>query len=156
MVRNGGAGGTVVTSEEHAEGHEAMDEEQISDEGITRTFVVDTGHVRVHRSVVKQTMSGEEVTEDTCMRRIDTYGLVSHTNAKTVVWWYFRKYDIKKIKEKYTVNDILKLDHHVLSMISYLDYFVTCSTVVFSRRTSGRCSEGIFESGHHDSSSLHP
>jgi hypothetical protein len=38
MTRNETTGGTVVTSTEHTEGHEVMDLNQISDEGIT------TGH----------------------------------------------------------------------------------------------------------------
>ena len=80
-----------------------------------------TGDVRGHRSAVKQHMSEGKVTEDTLMRRIDTYGLVSPTKARKVVWCFFRKYDIKKIKEKHTVNDILKLDQYVLCMFCYKD-----------------------------------
>ena len=38
MSNNGDTGGVVVTSVEHTEGHETMDEKQISDVGIT------TGH----------------------------------------------------------------------------------------------------------------
>ena len=41
--------------------------------------------------------------------------------GKNVVWCFFRKYDIKKIKEKHTVNDILKLDQYVLCMFCYKD-----------------------------------
>jgi hypothetical protein len=66
-------------------------------------------------------MSSGKVTEDTLMRRIDTDGIVSRTKAKNVVWCYFRKYDIKKIKEKHGDNDILKLDQHVLFMFCYKD-----------------------------------
>jgi hypothetical protein len=89
MTNNGATGRAVVTSTERVEGHEAMDEEQISDEGISSghgTFVAHTGDVRGHRSVVKQHMSTGKVTEDTLMRRIDTYGLVSPTKAKLFVW----------------------------------------------------------------------
>jgi hypothetical protein len=75
---------------------------------------VHTGDVRGHRSVVQQHMSTGKLTEDTLMRRIDTYGLTSTTKAKIVVWCYFRKYDIKKIKEKHVVNDIVKLDQYDL------------------------------------------
>ena len=122
MANNRGAGGAVVTSAERAEGHEAMDEEQISDAGITSghgTFVAHTGDVRGHRSTFKQHMSSGKVTEDTLMRRIDTYGLVSSTKAKNVVWYDIRKYDIKKIKEKHGDNDILKLDQQTLCMFCY-------------------------------------
>ncbi len=62
------------------------------------------------------------------MRRIDTYGLTSSTKAKIVVWWYFRKYEIKKIKEKHVVNDIFKLDQHDLWMLSS-----TCLTKMLYR-----------------------
>ena len=88
---------------------------------VTGLFVVHTGDVRGHRSVVKQHTSGGKVTEDTLMRRIDIYGLVSPTKAKNVVWCFFRKYDIKKIKEKHGGNDILKLDQHALCMLCYKD-----------------------------------
>jgi hypothetical protein len=76
---------------ERVEGHESMDEEQISDEGITTghgTFVAHTGDVRGHRSVTKQHMSTGKVTEDTLMSRIDTYDVVSPTKEKNVVWCY--------------------------------------------------------------------
>jgi hypothetical protein len=124
MSINGGAGRPVVTSAEHTEGHGTMDEEQISDVSITTghgTFVTHTGDVRGHRSAIKQHMSEGKVTEDTLMRRIDTDGLVSPTKARKVVWCFFRKYDIKKIKENHTVNDILKLDQYVLCMFCYKD-----------------------------------
>jgi hypothetical protein len=101
-----------------------MDEEQISDEGITTghgTFVAHTGDVRGHRSGAKHHMSSGKVTEDTLMRRIDTYGLVSPTKAKNVVRCFFRKYGIKKIKEKHADNDMIKLDQHDLCMICYKD-----------------------------------
>ena len=58
-------------------------------------------------------MSTGKVTENILMRRIDVYGLVSPTKAKNVVCCYFRKYDIKKIKEEYGVNTSLELDQHV-------------------------------------------
>ena len=66
-------------------------------------------------------MSVGKVTEDTLMRRIETDGLVSPTKAKNVVWCCFRKYDIKKIKEKHGGNDILKLDQQALCMLCYKD-----------------------------------
>ena len=53
MSRNGNTGGAVVTSTEHTEGHETMDEDSIPDTGTTTgqgTFVEDTGYVRGHRS----------------------------------------------------------------------------------------------------------
>jgi hypothetical protein len=123
MASNRGAGGAVVTSVERAEGHKAMDEEQISDAGITSghgTFVAHTGDVRGHRSTFKQHMSSGKMTEDTLMRRIDTYGLVSSTKAKKRNNWYdIRKYDIKKIKEEHAGNDLLKLDQHALCILCY-------------------------------------
>jgi hypothetical protein len=122
MASNGAAGRAVVTSTERAEGHEAMDEEQISDEGISSghgTFVAHTGDVRGHGSAAKQHMSAGKVTVDTLMRRIDTYGLVFPTKAKNVVWCLFRKYDFQKIKEKHAGNDMLKLDQHALCMLFY-------------------------------------
>jgi hypothetical protein len=64
MASNGAAGRAVVTSTERAEGHEAMDEEQISDEGISSghgTFVAHTGDVRGHGSAAKQHMSAGKV-----------------------------------------------------------------------------------------------
>ncbi len=39
MTSYGDTGGSVVTSTEHTEGHEVMDEDQISDVGITETWV---------------------------------------------------------------------------------------------------------------------
>jgi hypothetical protein len=66
-------------------------------------------------------MSTGKVTEDILIWQIDTYGLVSPTKAKNVVWYYFRKYDIKKIKEKHTDNDILKLDQQTLYMFCSKD-----------------------------------
>ena len=66
-------------------------------------------------------MSEGKVTEDTLMRWIDTYGLVSPTKAKNVVQCFFRKYDIKKIKGKHAVNDMFKLDPHTLCMLCSRD-----------------------------------
>ena len=85
MTNNGDGGGSVVTSTEHTEDHETMDEDQISDEGITSghgNFVTHTRDVRGHRFATKHHTNGGKVTEDTVMRRIDTYGLVSPTKGK--------------------------------------------------------------------------
>ena len=66
-------------------------------------------------------MSTGKVTEDQLMRRIDTYGLVSPTKTKNVVWFYIRKYDIQKIKENHVGNDLLKLDQDDLCILCYKD-----------------------------------
>ena len=73
-----------VKSTEYTKGHEVMQEDRTSDHSTEvtvdqGTFITGTGGVKEHRSEVKHKNTVVNVSEDTLILRIETYGL--HTTA---------------------------------------------------------------------------
>jgi hypothetical protein len=76
------------------------------------------GTVTEPRNSTKRHRPTENVSEDLLNRHIQVYGLVSPERTKNVVWYFFRKYNSKKLQGR---DDNLKLTQYVLYTICLTD-----------------------------------
>jgi hypothetical protein len=84
------------------------------------TFITGTPDVTVTESrySTKRHRVTENVSDDLLNRHIQEYGLVSPERAKNVLWYFFRKYNHKKLQCR---DDNLKLKQYALSTICMTD-----------------------------------
>jgi hypothetical protein len=105
------------------EDHVEMEEDSTSNVPVLEvggTFIVVTVHgtVTEPRNSTKRHRPTENVSEDLLNRHIQVYGLVSPERTKNVVWYFFRKYNSKKLQGR---DDNLKLTQYVLYTICLTD-----------------------------------
>ncbi len=83
------------------------------------TFIAGTADalVATARATKHRKNASEHVSEDLLNRQIQVHGLVSPERAKNVVWFFFRKYNSKKLEGP----DNLKLSQHALCTICLED-----------------------------------
>jgi hypothetical protein len=91
--------------DEEMEDHEEMEEDSTSNVKILETHgtcIYGNGHDRRYgyrKVYTKSQLPPVNVSEDSLNQQIQDYVLVSSERTKNVVWWFFKKYGCKKLKD---------------------------------------------------------
>ena len=96
-MSTGAPGGAFTSGEEEMEDDTEMEDTSTSNVTMLTTdgtFIADTtdGTVTEARQSTKRHRGAENMSEDLLNRLIHHYGLVSPERAKSLVWYFFKKY----------------------------------------------------------------